>query len=133
MTDSPPSALSHGWNSPSTDPDSHAGPHREDATSGAESCRHAHPARLCPATTPSHCRYGNHSYHQTRLAERPHQPAGGQQAEQSELRARATGIQERHGGKTSVSRHCAPLFPPSNLTYCTLCIVLCRAEESYSV
>lgn len=91
---------SHGLNSPPTDPDSHAGPHHEDSTSGAESCRHRCPARLCPATTPGHCRYGYHSYHQTRLAERPHQPAGGQQADQSELGARATGIQERHGGKT---------------------------------
>lgn len=83
----------------SADSDGHAGPHHEDSTSGAESCRHASPARLCAATTPAHCRYGNHSHHQTRLAERPHQPAGGQQADQSELGARAAGIQECHGGK----------------------------------
>lgn len=114
------SALSRGLNPPSADPDSHASPHHEDSTSGAESCHHTRPARLRLATTPRYYRYGNHSYHQTWLSEHPHQPAGGQQANQSELGACAAGIQERHGGKTLqfLSRHVSS--PPSNLNYWTV-------------
>lgn len=101
----PSSALTPGSLSPPADSHGHPGPHHEDTTSGAESCRHARPARRCPAAAPAHRRYGNHSYHQTRRAECSHQPAGGQQADQPELGARAAGVQERHGGKS-------PPLPP---------------------
>lgn len=87
------------------DADGHAGPHHKGPTSGAESWRHSCPARFCPVATPAHRRNGNHVNRQTRVTERPHQPAGGQQADQSELRARATGLQERHGGE------CCPSSP----------------------
>lgn len=90
----------------STDADSHSGPHHEDSTSGAESCCHTCPARFCPIATPTHSGNGNHIYHQTRITERPHQPAGGQQAVKPEHGASATGIQERYGGKSSISLSC---------------------------
>lgn len=96
-------SLSHGLNCVSTDTDSHAGPHHKDSTSGVESCCHTCPTCFCPVTTPTYSGNGNHIYHQTRITERPHQPAGGQQADKPELGARATGIQERYGGKSSIS------------------------------
>lgn len=92
--------MCRGLTSPSTDADSDAGPHHKDA--GAESC-----PRHRPAAAPAHRRYGNHSYHQTRLTERPHQPPGGRQADQSELGAHAAGVQERHGGKCAVGAICS--------------------------
>lgn len=116
-------SLSDELNRVSTDADSHAGPHHKDSTSGAESCCHTCPARFCPVTTPAYSRNGNHIYHQTRITDRPHQPAGGQQADKSELRARATGLQERYGGKSSIS----PRLPG----LCGQCVY--RAEGTYWV
>lgn len=120
------------------DPDSHSGPHHQDSTSGAQSRRHAHPARLGPAAAPTHRHHGHHNHHQTRFAERPHQPAGGQQADQSERGACATGFQERHGGKMSVLfRRLSPTTPPpspttnlrnSDLLFSVL--LFCSAEQS---
>lgn len=108
-------SVCHELDGLSTDTDSHAGPHHKDSTSGAESCCHTHPARFCLVAAPAYSRNGNHIYHQTRLTERPHQPAGGQQADQSELRARATGLQERYGGKSSISS------PSCCLRMCSVC------------
>lgn len=85
--------------SPETDADCHASSHHQDSTSGAESCHHACPAWQHPVAAPDRSRYGNHNYCQTRLAECPHQPAGGQQADQSEPGTYTSGLQERCGGK----------------------------------
>lgn len=89
-----------------SDADSDAGPRHQDATSGAESCGHALPARLHPAAAPGHCHHGDHRHLQTRRAQCPHQPASGGQTKRSQFGTTEARFQERHAGKSACVRAC---------------------------